>query len=303
MNEGKFLVVGLGELLWDIFPSGERLGGAPANFAYMTALLGDRGVVASRVGADALGKKGIEQLQQAGLTTSYIQIDRARPTGTVPVELDEQGKPTFTIREAVAWDNLEWTASWQELATRADAVCFGSLAQRSPQSRQAIRSFLDALRNGALVLFDVNLRTPFYSADVLSDSLTRASVVKLNDEELPLVIEVMGLRRDGSDEDVARRLLRSFELQLVCVTRGSQGSLLVTGDSSDEHAGFKVAIADTVGAGDAFSAAIVYHCLRDASLVRISEAANRLGSWVATQVGATPSADPEIIGEITQVKG
>lgn len=297
MNEVQYNVVGLGELLWDILPSGEQLGGAPANFAYLTALLGDCSVVASRAGTDALGYKALDRLGQAGVTTSHVQLDEAHTTGTVKVQLSDNGKPAFTITEDVAWDFLEWTAGWEELAAEADAVCFGSLAQRSPRSRGTIRRFLKATRSDALIIFDVNLREPFYSAEVLSESLKLAKVVKLNDEELPVVMKLCGLG-GGTDEDSARRLIQSYDLQMVCLTRGDRGSLLVTAANAVEHTGFKIDIADTVGAGDAFSAALVYHYLRRAPLEKISDAANRLGAWVATQAGATPVPEQNVLAEI-----
>jgi fructokinase len=297
MNDVKYNVVGLGELLWDILPSGEQLGGAPANFAYITALLGDRAVIASRVGPDVRASKALDRLRQADLVTSHVQLDAHHPTGTVEVKLDDKGKPAFTITENVAWDFLEWTAGWQELARQADAVCFGSLAQRSPPSRKTIRRFLEAARSDALIVFDVNLREPYNSAEVLSESLRLSNVVKLNDEELPVVTKLCGLD-GGGDEDAARRLIQSYDLQMVCLTRGERGSLLVTDRKAVEHKGFKIDVADTVGAGDAFSAALVHHYLRRAPLEKISDAANRMGAWVATHAGAMPALGQNALAEI-----
>ncbi len=294
MKDVRYTVVGLGELLWDIFPSGKQLGGAPANFAYMSVMLGDCGVVASRVGADALAYEALDHLGQPGLSTSYVQMDACHPTGTVHVQLGDQGKPTFAITADVAWDYMEWAADWQGLAARADAVCFGSLAQRSPESRATLRRFLKAMRGDALTFFDVNLRAPFYSTEVLMESLRLSKAVKLNDEEVGVVAELCGLGI-GGDEECARRLLRAFDLQLVCLTRGERGSLLLSGEEAVEHSGFKAEVTDTVGAGDAFSAAVVHHYLRGSPLERISEAANRLGAWVATCAGAMPAADPHIL--------
>lgn len=302
MNNARYTVVGLGELLWDLLPSGARLGGAPANFAYIATLLGDRGLIASRVGADLFANRAVKELQEKGLVTSYLQLDSTHPTGTVDVQLDDKGKPTFVVKEDVAWDFLEWAAGWQELAEQADAVCFGTLAQRSQPSRETIRRFLTATRKDAVIFFDVNLRAPFYSAEVVSESLRLADIVKLNDEELPAVMELTGLRGD-SEEESARRLLQAFDLRMVCVTRGERGSLLLIGEQTLEHPGVKVGVADTVGAGDAFSAALLYHYLRGARLEQISEAANRMGSWVASQVGAMPPAAPHILqGWSTKVR-
>ena len=296
-NGAEFTVVGVGELLWDILPSGEQLGGAPANFTCMTALLGDSGIIASRIGDDALGHKALERLKRLGVTVSSVQLDETHPTGTVKVELDENGQPTYIIVEDAAWDHFELTSSWQELAKRADAVCFGSLAQRSPQSRDTIRQFLQAVRTDTLVVFDVNLRRPFYSPEMLSESLKLSNMAKLNEEELPIVMRLLDLD-SGGDEECMRCLLEFYELQAVCVTRGARGSKLITDAGIVAHHGFKIDVADTVGAGDAFTAALAHHHLRRASPKKISDAANRLGAWVASQVGATPEALQSVLGEV-----
>src|SRR5712691_8422422 len=162
MTAGKHIIVGLGELLWDMLPSGKQLGGAPANFAYITNLLGDKGVPASRVGDDFLGDEALQRLTQLGLSADFMQHDPIHPTGTVEVEIDNSGQPRFDILHPVAWDFLDWSPRWQQLATEADAVCFGSLAQRSAQSQLTIRSFLNATRPRAVPIFDVNLRQNFY---------------------------------------------------------------------------------------------------------------------------------------------
>jgi fructokinase len=296
-NRYPYIVVGLGELLWDILPTGEQLGGAPANFAYITAMLGDCGIVASRIGGDERGDKALALLQKAGLTTAHLQIDEVRQTGTVEVELDDKGKAAYRITEEVAWDVLQWTADWQELAARADAVCFGSLAQRSPQSRQAIRRFLQATRPDALLVFDVNLRAPYYSAEVVTESLKLAKVLKLNDEELPILMKLCGLE-GATEEGSLQRLLQTYDFHMVCLTRGAQGSLLVTDSGRVAHPGFTVEVADTIGAGDGFTAALMHHYLRGASLQKINEAANRMGAWVASQVGAMPLAQAGILETI-----
>jgi fructokinase len=288
MLNRRHIVVGLGELLWDLFPAGEQLGGAPANFAYITSLLGDEGIPASRLGQDSLGLDAIHRLGELGLTTEFIQKDSAYPTGTVKVEVDRTGQPRFEISESVAWDFLEWTPQWQKLAQQSDAVCFGSLAQRSEQSRTTIRRFLAASRKDAVRIFDVNLRQNFYTTQVLAESMKLATVVKLNHEELPKIMRSFQLE-ERSEEDSARQLLSSHELKLVCVTRGNAGSLLVSANERSEHPGIKVKVADTVGAGDAFTAALVHGYLRGTPLAQINETANRVGAWVASQSGATPA--------------
>jgi fructokinase len=285
------IIVGLGELLWDLLPVGAQLGGAPANFAYISSLLGDKGIPASRLGKDSLGADAIRRLAELGLSTEFIQKDADHPTGTVNVEVDRAGQPRFEVAESAAWDFLEWTPQWQNLAQQADAVCFGSLAQRSERSRATIHRFLLALRRSTVRVFDVNLRQKFYSKEVLAESVKLATIVKLNHEELPKVMSLLDLETRG--EEASARQLLSHEVKLVCVTRGSGGSLLVSADERSEHPGFKVKVADTVGAGDAFTAALVHGYLRGTSLAQINETANRVGAWVASQSGATPSLKPD----------
>ena len=218
-------VVGLGEILWDLLPSGRQLGGAPANFAYCSQLLGNRGIVASRVGRDQLGQDIREALDRAGISNSFCSHDDSRPTGTVRVQVDSAGQPKFEITQPAAWDYLEWTEDWQALARSADAVCFGSLAQRSEKSRKTILDFLGAARPEALRICDVNLRQNFYSAEIIRESLQRANAVKLNHEEVPRVKELLNMNEDD-DLLFCRSLMRRFELRRVCVTRGATGSLL-----------------------------------------------------------------------------
>ncbi len=284
----KKLVVGLGEVLWDMLPGRKYLGGAPANFAYITNLMGDEGVVASRVGTDARGLEATRRMEVLGLSVSEVQRDGSHPTGVVKVEVDERGLARFEIEQSSAWDFLEWTAEWHTLAQKTDAVCFGSLAQRSPQSRETIRRFLRATRPDAVRVFDVNLRQPFYGREVLDESMKLADLVKMNDEEVPKVMELVGL--DHADEkSSAQRLMEHYGLKLACVTRGGRGSLLVGRSGCSEGSGIAVRVADTIGAGDAFTAALVHNYLRGASLDQMNHAANLVGAWVASQAGPTPT--------------
>ena len=292
-----FTMVGLGELLWDMFPQGKQLGGAPANFAYMTALLGDRGIVASRVGEDRLGQEAVWQLKASGLDTSQIQMDGEHATGTVHVQLDSKGQAEYKFADDVAWDHLGWSEEWEALAKSADAVCFGSLAQRADESRMTIRKFLQSVPVNAARIFDVNLRQAFYSAEILRVALLHANIMKVNHEELPRIVELFG-EKFGSEKEAACWLAREFDLKLVCVTRGPKGSLLVCGSEKDEHPGFTVKVADTVGAGDAFAAALAHHWLRQTPLEEMNLAANRLGAWVASQEGAMPVADESVLSAI-----
>lgn len=289
--------MGLGELLWDILPNGRQLGGAPANFAYMTSLLGDEGIVASRVGDDDLGREAKTRLTQLGLNTEYIQTDSRHATGVAYVEVDDKGQPKFEIAKPVAWDFFEWIPSWEALAKKADAVCFGSLAQRSQQSREAIEAFLKTTSPAATRIFDVNLRRSYYSPQVLADSSKNAHIMKLNNDELPIVAQALGFSFKN-EESAAECLLNAFALELVCVTRGARGSLLVSQHGENEHSGIPIKVGDTVGAGDAFTAALVYHFLRGTSLDEMNEAANRMGAWVASQTGATPPRDETQIEKI-----
>ena len=281
-------IVGLGEVLWDVFPGRSCLGGAPANFAYITTLMGDHGIVASSVGEDSRGIDALRRLEELGLDIDHVQTDRDHPTGTVNVDVDGNGQPRFEIAQPVAWDYLQWTLDWQHLAEKADAVCFGSLAQRSEASRASIRHFLKATHPGTLKIFDVNLRQSFYSMDVLVESMRLADIVKLNNDELPKVMSLSGIPH--KDElSSARVLMAKYDLKVVCITRGGKGSLLVAANSSSEHPGFKVQVADTVGSGDAFTAGLVHEYLHGASLDLMNEVANLVGAWVASEVGAMPS--------------
>jgi fructokinase len=284
----KKRVVGLGEVLWDHLPGRTCLGGAPANFAYITTLMGDQGIVASRVGEDSLGLEALRRMEELNLHIDHVQTDRQRPTGSVRVQLDGNGLPRFEIAHPVAWDFMEWTEDWQHLAEKVDAVCFGSLAQRSEESRCTIRHFLEATALRTVKIFDVNLRQAYYSPDVLTESMMLADIVKLNDEELP---KIMSLSKVPHRDDLssAQWLLRTHDLKLVCITRGGRGSLLVRDRDSSQHPGFRVRVADTVGSGDAFTAGLIHEYLQGASLDLMNEVANLVGAWVASEVGAMPA--------------
>jgi fructokinase len=291
------LMVGLGEILWDLLPSGKVLGGAPTNFAYMASVLGESGVVASRVGTDSLGREVHRQLEQLRLSTEYLQEDAQYRTGTAAVAIDAAGQPTFTIGEPVAWDRLEWTPAWSKLSMEADVICFGSLAQRASASAGTIQSFLENAGPDALKIFDVNLRQSYYGREVLDRSLQQANIVKLSDHELLSVATILSL--EGSSEELlARQLLQQFQLKLVCVTRGARGSLLVSEKETVGHPGFAVKVVDAVGAGDAFTACLAHQLVRRRSFSEISEYANRFASWVATQIGATPMINRPQVKEL-----
>jgi fructokinase len=295
----QHLILGIGELLWDILPDGPRLGGAPANFAVMTGRLGDHACILSRIGRDDLGRQAIDRLNPMPVDTCCLEVDTVHETGKVSVSF-ENGQPKYTIHQPAAWDFMELSDEWVKLAERADAICFGSLAQRSLKSRQTIQSLTAQTSDTCIRVFDVNLRAPFYSGEVIQESLELATVLKMSDEELPQILNLLGLPENGKPErgrlrQGAERLLNEFpSLTMVAITKGSHGSLLVDREDWSEHPGFPVKVADPVGAGDAFTAAMTHYLLRGADLVTLNEAGNRWGGWVASQSGAMPTL-PEAV--------
>jgi fructokinase len=290
-----FKVAGIGELLWDVFPSGRRLGGAPTNFCYHAQQLGAKGIPVSAVGADALGAEIRAVLQSLGVDDSLVAEDSKHPTGTVQVTLDAAGKPTFEICEGVAWDWVPVTPALTALAREADAVCFGSLAQRHSVSRGAIHHFLETMRPEALTIFDVNLRQSFYSKEIIEQSLHRSNVLKLSDDELPVMAKLFDL--SGSIAKQLAVLRERFELRLVAYTRGPEGSLLVTANESDDHPGNPGKAVDTVGAGDSFTAALCMGLLKKKPLAEINRHANRVAQYVCLHTGATPVLPDELRGD------
>ena len=302
MKESR-LILGIGELLWDLLPSGPRLGGAPANFTVMSGRLGNHAVILSRIGRDDLGRQAVEILDPLPIDTSHIQIDSAHETGRVTVELDAAGQASYVIHQPAAWDALELSDDWVQLAERADAICFGSLAQRAIESRQTLQTLAAQTPSTCVRVFDVNLRAPFYSGEILQESLELATVAKMNDAEVPLVLSLLGLpAAEGPDalRLSASRLIAEFPtLTLVAITCGAHGSLLVSRDEWHAHPGLPIAVADTIGAGDAFTAALTHYLLRGASLATLNEAGNRWGSWVASQHGAMPPLPAETRANLT----
>jgi fructokinase len=318
----QHLILGLGELLWDVLPEGPRLGGAPANFTVMAGRLGNHAVLLSRIGRDDLGRMALDRLQPLPADTSFVETDPAHETGRVTVYFQDS-QPHYTIHQPAAWDFLELTDEWVRLAERADAICFGSLAQRNHESRQTLQTLAAQTSSKCVRVFDVNLRAPFYSGEVIQESLELATVMKMNDAEVPLVLGLLGLptehepdstqacpqrlesERLGAERRSAERLLNEFPtLQMVAVTRGGHGSLLVTRDEWHAHPGVPVKVADTIGAGDAFTAALTHYLLRGADLATLNEAGNRWGGWVASQSGAMPVLPDEVrVGIVAAIKG
>ncbi len=288
------LILGIGELLWDVLPEGMRLGGAPANFAVMAARLGNHAVILSRIGEDKLGAKAVECLEPLPADASFLQVDLAQKTGQVTVRF-EGGQPEYTIHQPAAWDFLELTEEWARLAERADAVCFGSLAQRSAESRRTIQTLVAQTSASCVRVFDVNLRAPFLSGEVIRESLELATVLKMNDAEASQVLALLGLpdqdeSAPGLLRGAAELLLAEFpSLRMAAVTRGAHGSLLVTREEWHEHPGIHIQVADTIGAGDAFTAAMTHYLLRGTPLATLNEAGNRWGAWAASHSGAMPA--------------
>jgi fructokinase len=296
----KPLLVGLGEVLWDLLPGGKQLGGAPCNFAYHAKALGGTGVPVSAVGADELGREILARVKAAGMSTEFIQVDGAHPTGTVDVQVDAGGVPAFIIHNNVAWDFIRVTPATLDLARRADAVCFGSLGQRGACSRETIQGFVDATAPKALRIFDINLRQRFYSAELIEASLRRSNVLKLNDQELPVVAELLKLRASAlNPQAVVAELAERFRLRLVALTRGASGSLLFAEGAVSLHPGVRVQVADTVGAGDAFTAALALGLLQGRGLESIARFANQVAAFVCSREGGTP----EYEGQGLKVQG
>jgi fructokinase len=288
------LVLGIGELLWDLLPEGPRLGGAPANFSVMAGRLGNHAAILSRIGRDDLGRNAIGILDPLPVDSSHLQIDPEHETGRVTVTLND-GQPEYVIHQPAAWDSLELSDEWLQLAERADAICFGSLAQRSLETRQTIQTLAAQTSASCVRIYDVNLRPPFYSGEIVQESLELATVVKMNDSEVPQVLALLGLPLGEEPSSTrlrvgAERLLAEFPtLQMVAITCGAHGSLLVTPREWHQHPGVPIRVTDTIGAGDAFTAALTHYLLRGADLATLNEAGNRWGAWVASQSGAMPT--------------
>ncbi|MDA0283425.1 MAG: carbohydrate kinase [Planctomycetota bacterium] len=280
-------LIGLGEVLWDCFPDGQRPGGATSNVAFHATQLDCEGFVVSRVGDDERGRELVSYLTRQGLNVNGIQRDRDEPTGRVTVEITGAGQHEFIIHEDVAWDRLEFTPSLQQLMATADAVCFGTLAQRCPASRETIQRCLFETGVDCLIVFDVNIRQHFYDRIVIERSLQAADIVKLNDAEAELLTDLLELP-GGTAADLAAGIRDQFGVDLVCITRGDAGCTLSAASETVSVPGVKIDVVDTVGAGDAFTAALIISRLEGWPLVASAEFANRVGALVASHAGAMP---------------
>ena len=282
----KPIVVGMGEALWDVLPDGKKIGGAPANFAFHAGQAGMDSRVVSAVGKDALGEEALSTLEGKGLNIEAVaRVDF--PTGVVNVSLGEQGIPQYDICEGVAWDNIPFTPALANLASQAQAVCWGSLAQRNEVSRKTIFSFLDAMPSDEerLKVFDINLRQQFYTLEIIEASCRRANVLKINDEELVLVSEMLRLGA-GSPEVLCRSLMERYGLRILVLTCGANGSYVFTPVETSYRVTPKVQVADTVGAGDSFTATLVGELLRNTPVGVAHEHAVEVAAYVCTQQGA-----------------
>jgi fructokinase len=332
----RLKIVGVGEILWDLLLTGPQLGGAPANFSYHAQALGAEAAIITRVGHDDYGREIIRRLRNMGLPEPAIQVDESSPTGTVKVELSGEGLTHYTVRQNVAWDCIAATPEALAYASSADAFCFGSLAQRSATSRHTIQKLLATTRSTALRIFDINLRQNFYSREVIEESLEHSNALKMNDDELPTLAAMFNLEAScganscGADTPVRvsapnktlaspkpptatsqpsqtrnqiKRLAETFNLQLVALTRGANGSLLYQRkdgvDRWSDCISRPVKVVDTVGAGDSFTAALVHGLLREMDLDEINSIANEVARYVCSQSGGTPTLPPEFANKFS----
>lgn len=291
----KQVIVGLGEALWDCLPEGKKLGGAPANFAYHTGQFGHDSLAISAVGNDALGKEIIDAFKQKGV--HYIMPEVDYQTGTVQVELDSEGVPTYDIKEGVAWDNIPFTPEIEEVAKHCRAVCFGSLAQRSSVSRQTIQRFLETTPKDCLKIFDINLRQNFYTKEIITNSLHHANILKINDEELITIGRLFGY--PGLDiENKCWLLLGKYNLDMLVLTCGVNGSYVFAPNIQSFQETPKVDVADTVGAGDSFTASFTSAILAGMCIPEAHKLAVEVSAYVCTQDGAMPKIPQAMLDRI-----
>lgn len=291
----KNYIVGLGEILWDVLPEGKKLGGAPANFAYHASQFGMNGLAVSAIGRDSLGDEILDQLSGKNL---HYQLEKVEfPTGTVQVTLDKNGIPNYDICQGVAYDNIPWTPDMEAIAKETQAVCFGTLAQRDAVSRSTILQFLDTMPVDSVKIYDINLRQHWYTNEIIEDSLQRSTILKINDEELVVVREMMGQQALDTVE-FCRYLLDTYALKLVILTCGVEGSYVVTANECLFQGTPKVEVADTVGAGDSFTSAFCVAYLKQLPLAQAHKLAVDVSAYVCTQSGAMPELPAELKAQI-----
>lgn len=290
MNRKKeFQVIGIGEILWDIYPEGKKIGGAPANFAYHISELGHRGIIISRVGNDELGKEIIDFLKKNNLSIKYIQIDKLNPTGSVKVIIDKNNQPNYIVEKNKAWDFLGWNKNYYQLLKKTDAIYFGTISQRNDVTRNTIKKFLKAANEKAVIVLDINLRQGFYNKKIIEESLIRATILKLNNFELKIITELLNIDKSFNEEESCIYLMDKYKLGLVCLTMGAEGSKLINPSSLYDCKAYPSRFINSVGAGDAFAAVVTIGYLKGYSLKVISEKANELASWVTSNEESMPA--------------
>ncbi len=280
----KNIVVGLGEILWDVFPERKVLGGAPANFAYHASQFGFNGYAVSAIGEDLLGKEILSSLEEKNL--NYLLETTDFPTGTVQVTLSGAGIPQYEICENVAWDNIPFTPRTENLAKNTKVVCFGSLAQRNEVSRASIRKFVETVPDDSLKIFDINLRLNYYTKEIIDESLKLSNMMKLNDEEVVKIAKLF--HWEGTEEEICKKLLHDYSLQIVILTKGTQGSYVFTSEKVSFAPSPRVHVADTVGAGDSFTAGFVAAYLNGLPIEEAQQLAAEVAAYVCQQHGAMP---------------
>lgn len=290
----KRYVVGLGEVLWDVLPEGKKLGGAPANFAYHAGQFigNDNTIAISAIGEDELAEETLVSLRQHGLNDLLPKVPY--PTGTVQVQLDAQGIPTYDIKENVAWDNIPYDNDVKQIASSCRAVCFGSLAQRNVVSRATIHRFLDDTPDDCLKIFDINLRQQFYTKEIIEGSFKRCNILKINDEELVIINRMFGFESLDM-RTTCQQLLENYSLDMVVLTCGTNGSYVFTPNITSFQETPKVTVADTVGAGDSFTGSFCAAILNGKSIEEAHKIAVRVSAFVCTQNGAMPKYSDELI--------
>ncbi|MFV0327185.1 MAG: carbohydrate kinase family protein [Bacteroides xylanisolvens] len=278
------IIVGLGEILWDVFPKRKVLGGAPANFAYHASQFGFNSYAVSAIGNDASGKEIQDSINEKNFNSLLEIVDS--PTGIVKVELDNKGVPSYEIVEGVAWDNIPFSNAMAQLASKTSAACFGSLAQRAEASRKTIRKFLSCMPEGSLKIFDINLRQHYYTKNIIEESFELANMAKINDDEIKIVAEMLNI--DGNEENACKFILNKYQLDVIILTKGTEGSLVMTPEITSFQETYRVQVADTVGAGDSFTAAFIAAYMHNKPIAEAHKLAVEVSAYVCLQHGAMP---------------